>query len=87
MASGNWINDLEKIEEYRSLGVREYWIIDYLGQIAGKYCQRGKGQKVIVMNLQAGEYQTSEYMDDEIVPCATFPELKFTVNQMVKDLR
>ena len=86
VASGNWVNDLEKIEEYQSLGVREYWIVDYFGQIAGKYCQRGKGPKVIALNLQDGAYQRVECIDDEIVPGATFPELKFTAEQMMKDL-
>ncbi|MDJ0703626.1 MAG: Uma2 family endonuclease [Leptolyngbyaceae cyanobacterium MO_188.B28] len=87
VASGNWVNDLEKIEEYQSLGIREYWIVDYFRHIAGKYCQRGKGPKVIAFSLQDGEYQRVECVENEIVPCLTFPALKFRAEQMMKDLR
>ena len=46
IASGNWSTDLvEKQEEYEALGINEYWIVDYRGQIPDKYCQRGKGKK------------------------------------------
>ncbi|MEL7069415.1 MAG: Uma2 family endonuclease [Cyanobacteria bacterium J06581_3] len=84
IASGNWSTDLvDKQEEYEALGVNEYWIVDYRGQIPGKYCQRGKGKKVIVLKLFDGLYQKAEYLEGEVVPCFTFPDLKLTVDQML----
>lgn len=84
IASGNWSTDLvDKQEEYEALQVPEYWIVDYRGQIPAKYCQRGKGQKVIVLTLEDGIYRKAEYVEGEVVPCATFPELILTVEQIL----
>jgi Uma2 family endonuclease len=84
IASGNWSTDLvDKQEEYEALGVSEYWIVDYRSQIPAKYCQRGKGEKVIVLKLFNGTYQKAEYLEGEVVPCFTFPELRLTVEQIL----
>lgn len=84
IASSNWSTDLiDKQEEYLALGVPEYWIIDYRGQIPAKYCLRGKGKKVIVLSLENDEYQRSEYLEGEIIPCQIFPDLKLTVDQVL----
>lgn len=84
IASGNWSTNLvEKQEEYEALGVPEYWIVDYQGQIPAKYCQRGKGKKVIVLTLERGVYQKAEYIAGEKVPCTTFPALALTVEQIL----
>lgn len=85
IASSNWSNDLvDKQEEYEALGVPEYWIVDYRGQIPAKYCLRGKGIKTIVLTLVDGEYQRREYIGDEVIPCLTFPELKLTTQEIVR---
>lgn len=84
IASGNWSADLvDKQEEYEALGVLEYWIVDYRGRIPAKYCQRGKGKKVIVLTLEDGVYRKVEYIEGEGVPCLTFPELTLTVDQIL----
>lgn len=84
ITSGNWSTDLvDKQEEYQGLGVPEYWIVDYRGQIPAKYCLRGKGKKVIVLTLENSEYQRTEYFEGETVPCLTFPELILTVDQVL----
>lgn len=85
IASGNWSTDLvEKQEEYEALGVPEYWIVEhYRGQIPAKYCQRGKGKKVIVLRMEDGAYRKAEYLEGEVVPCLTFPELRLTVEQIL----
>jgi Uma2 family endonuclease len=84
IASGNWSTDLvDKQEEYEALGVPEFWIVDYRGQIPAKYCQRGKGKKVIVLTLEQGVYRKMEYVEGEVVPCLTFPELRLSVNQIL----
>lgn len=84
IASGNWSTDLvDKQEEYEALQVPEYWIVDYRGQIPAKYCQLGKGPKVIRLVLIEGVYQRSEYLPGTIVPCLTFPDLCLTVDQIL----
>ncbi|MEH2413652.1 Uma2 family endonuclease [Nostoc sp.] len=84
IASSNWSTDLiDKQEEYLVLGVPEYWIIDYRGQIPAKYCLRGKGKKAIVLTLENREYQRSEYLEGETIQCLTFPDLTLTVDQVL----
>lgn len=84
VASSNWSNDLiEKQEIYEAMGVPEYWIVDYRGLIPAKYCDRGKGKKVIVLRLLNGEYQRTEFINDELIPCQTFPDLVLTVDQIL----
>ncbi|MGB3789823.1 MAG: Uma2 family endonuclease [Phormidesmis sp.] len=81
IASGNWSTDLvDKQEEYEAIGIGEYWIVGDRGQIPKKYCQRGKGKKVIILKLFNGLYQKAEYLEGEVVPCFTFPDLKLTVD-------
>lgn len=62
IASGNWSTDLVDKEEYKALGVPEYWIVDYRGQIPANYCQRGKGKKVVVLTLESEVYHKTEYV-------------------------
>lgn len=84
IASSNWSTDLiDKQEEYLALGVPEYWIIDYKGQIPAKYCLRGKGKKAIVLILENGEYQRTECLEGETIPCQTFPDLTLTLDQVL----
>jgi Uma2 family endonuclease len=85
IASSNWSTDLvEKLEEYEKLGVTEYWIVDYRGQISARWSQREKRPKVIVLSLENGEYRRGEFIGDEVVPCLTFPALKLTVKQILE---
>ncbi|MCG8366258.1 MAG: Uma2 family endonuclease [Pseudanabaenales cyanobacterium] len=84
IASGNWSTDLvEKQEEYEALQTPEYWVVDYRGRIPAKYCQRGKGPKVIVLTLSDGVYQKAEYLAGEVAPCSTFPSLALTIDQIL----
>lgn len=85
IASSNWSTDLvEKLEEYEKLGVAEYWIVDYRGQISARWSQREKRPKVIVLTLENGEYKRREFVGNEVVPCLTFPTLKLTVEQILE---
>lgn len=85
IVSSNWSTDLvDKQEEYQAIGVPEYWIIDYRGRIPAKYCLRGKGKKIIVLILdENGEYQRTEFLPGETIPCQTFPDLTLSVDQVL----
>jgi Uma2 family endonuclease len=85
VASGNWSNDAtSKTLAYALLGVPEYWVLDYRGQIPAKDCVRGKGMKTIVFTLNGQRYDRQEYLGDEVIPCKTFPNLRLTTEQMVR---
>lgn len=84
IASKNWSNDAcSKPFDYSLLGVPEYWVVDYRGQIPAKDCERGKGIKTIVFTLNDSRYDRHEYLANEIIPCKTFSNLKLTTQEIV----
>ena len=88
IASASWSEDLKgKTHDYALLKVPEYWVIDYRGQIPEKACLRGKGIKTIVFTLEGFRYKRQEFLGDEVIPGATFPELALTTSQIVERRR
>jgi Uma2 family endonuclease len=85
VASKNWSNDAKsKTFAYALLGVPEYWVLDYRGQIPAKDCVRGQGIKTIVFVLNGQRYDRQEYLSDEVIPCRTFSNLHLTTEQIVE---
>lgn len=85
IASTNWSEDLKgKTHDYALLKVPEYWVIDYRGQIPEKECLRGKGIKMIVFTLEGFRCKRQEFLGDEVIPGAAFPELALTTSQIVE---
>lgn len=85
IASSNWKTDIDvKALEYQKLGVPEYWIVDYRGQISAQRGQWEKRPKVIVLTLENGEYKRRVFSGNAIISCVTFPKLELTVEQILK---
>uniref|UniRef100_A0A7C3ZJ77 Uma2 family endonuclease n=1 Tax=Planktothricoides sp. SpSt-374 TaxID=2282167 RepID=A0A7C3ZJ77_9CYAN len=84
VVSPNWRDDyLDKKDEYQCLGVREYWIVDYLALASGEYIGPPKIPTVSVYLLDAGEYRGTQFKNDDKIISATFPELEITVAEIV----
>ena len=62
---------IEKVEEYKSTGIPEYWIIDPIKQ------------QIIVLVLNRGSYDEIIFGADEIIFSATFPKLKITAGEIL----
>lgn len=60
-----------KQEEYKNLGVPEYWIVDL------------KQKKVAVLILINGEYQFTEFTGKQIIISPTLPDFMLTVEQVL----
>lgn len=60
-----------KKNEYRTIGVLEYWIVDL------------RKSKVSVLLLVDGDYQTTEFTGNERIISRTFPELVLTAAQVL----
>lgn len=85
VVSTNWADDYaKKLEEYESLGIAEYWIVDYLGLGGKRFIGSPKAPTVSVYRLIDGEYQVKLFRGSDRIESPTFPELALTVEQIVK---
>ena len=83
VVSTNWSDDYAlKFDEYETIGIPEYLIIDYLGLGGRQFIGNPKLPTITVCQLENGEYKCSLYRDDELIQLKTFPELKLTANQI-----
>ena len=83
--STNWDDDyVDKLDEYQRLGIREYWIVDYLAIAARSYLGNPKVPTVFIYQLIEGKYQVKSFRGTETIISPTFPELQLTVEEIVK---
>lgn len=72
----------DKLREYESLGIQEYWVIDYEGLGAAKYIGFPKAPTVTVCKLVDDKYQSKQFRNEDRIESPTFPELNLTANQV-----
>ena len=83
VVSTNWRDDyLVKLGDYETLGIQEYWIVDYLGLGGRRYIGSPKQPTFTVCNLVEGEYELKQFHGDDRIISAAFPQLTLTVNQI-----
>ena len=85
VTSTNWEDDyIDKLDEYQRLGIKEYWIVDYLAIGLREYLGNPKVPTVFVFVLDAnGRYQRNQFRGSERIVSATFPELTLTAEQIL----
>jgi Uma2 family endonuclease len=85
VTSTNWEDDyIDKLDEYRRLGIREYWIVDYLAIGSREFLGNPKVPTVFVQLLDAeGNYQRSAFKGSERIVSPTFPELTLTAEEVM----
>jgi len=71
-----------KLEQYETMGIQEYWIIDYLGLGGKRFIGNPKQPTFLVYQLVDGEYQVKLFREGEGIESPTFPELKLTAQQV-----
>ena len=83
--STNWDDDyIDKFSEYQSLGIPEYWIVDYLAIASRSFLGNPKLETVFVNLLdENGKYQTTKFTGDDKIISRTFPELDLTAAQIL----
>jgi len=83
VTSTNWEDDYaRKLEQYETMGMQEYWIIDYLGSGGRRFIGNPKQPTFSVYQLVDGEYQVKLFREGEGIESPTFPELKLTAQQL-----
>ena len=84
VVSTNWRDDYRiKLNEYETLGILEYWIVDYAGLGGVQYIGSPKQSTVTINRLIDGEYQAQRYQGEAIIVSPTFPQLVLTTAQIV----
>ncbi len=83
VVSTNWRDDyLFKLADYETLGIQEYWIVDYLGIGGRRYIGSPKEPTFTVCSLAEGEYELNQFRGDTPIVSPTFPAFSFTVNHI-----
>ncbi len=83
VVSTNWKNDyLIKSGDYESMGIPEYWIVDYLGLGGRRFIGYPKSPTISVYSMVDGEYEVRQFRDDDRVESLAFPELQLTAAQI-----
>ena len=85
VTSTNWEDDyIDKLDEYRRLGIREYWIVDYLAIGSRELLGNPKVPTIFVHLLDAeGNYQITAFKGSERIVSPTFPELTLTAEEVM----
>ncbi|MBW4611759.1 MAG: Uma2 family endonuclease [Desmonostoc vinosum HA7617-LM4] len=83
VVSQNWRDDYyKKLADYEEMGIPEYWIADYAALGARKFIGNPKVPTFSIYQLVDGEYQVSQFRDNDYIISPTFPDLKITANQI-----
>lgn len=93
VVSTNWSDDYAlKLEDYESLGIPEYWIVDYLGLGCRRFIGNPKQPTISIYQLIEGEYQVRQFRGSdacdnpsgERIQSPAFPELNLTAEQIFR---
>jgi Uma2 family endonuclease len=90
VVSTNWQNDYaRKVEDYSTIGIPEYWIVDYLGLGGRDYIGNPKQPTISIYQLSASgnQYQKpTQFRGSDRIISPTFNLLQLTVEQIVATL-
>lgn len=83
VVSTKWRTDYGyKLADYETLGIGEYWIVDYLGLGGKRYIGDPKQPTISVYSLVEDEYQVSQFRAREVIKSPTLKDLNLTAEQV-----
>ena len=87
IVSSNWQTDYtHKTNDYESMGIPEYWIVDY-GAFGGKrFIGNPKQPTISIYSLVDDEYIVNQFRGDDLIISPLFPELKLTLSQILQNI-
>lgn len=72
----------DKLREYATLGIPEYWTVDHEGLGAAKYIGFPKAPTITVHALIEGRYEAKRFRGEDRIISPTFEGLELTANQV-----
>ncbi|MEQ8996458.1 MAG: Uma2 family endonuclease [Coleofasciculus sp. B1-GNL1-01] len=85
VVSTNWRDDyFKKRADYEELGVFEYWIVDYAALGGRNFIGSPKQPTVSVYQLIEGEYQVTQFRENDVIISPTFSGLNLRAEQIFK---
>ena len=83
VVSTNWRTDYDhKLVDYETLGIPEYWIVDYLGLGGKRHIGDPKQPTISVYSLVEDEYQVNQFQLGEVIKSPTLKDLNLTAEQV-----
>ncbi len=84
VVSSNWRDDYGyKLVDYEAMGIKEYWIVDYLGIGGVRFIGQPKQPTLSIYQLIDGEYQVQQFRGKDLISKSLiFPELNLTAEQV-----
>ncbi|QUS59400.1 Uma2 family endonuclease [Synechocystis sp. PCC 7339] len=84
VVSSNWETDyLDKLDEYQRLGIKEYWIVDYLAIGSRDILGEPKQPTVSIYTLNGeGVYDRQAFQGQQTIVSGTFSELVLTPEEI-----
>ena len=85
IVSSNWQTDYStKANEYESMGIPEYWIVDYAAFGGRRFIGNPKQPTISVYSLIDEEYQVNQFRGDDLIISPLFPDLNLTISHLTK---
>jgi len=84
VVSSNWRDDYGyKLVDYEAMGIKEYWIVDYLGIGGVRFIGQPKQPTLSIYQLIDGEYQVQQFRGKDLINKSLIsPELNLTAEQV-----
>ncbi|WP_071189501.1 Uma2 family endonuclease [Trichormus sp. NMC-1] len=84
IVSSNWKTDYSiKADEYESMGIPEYWIVDYAAFGGRRFIGNPKQPTISVYSLIDEEYEINQFRGDDQIISPLFPDLNLTISQIL----
>ncbi len=71
-----------KATDYEEMGIPEYWIVDYRALGGRRFIGNPKQPTISVYTLVDGEYEFSQFREDNLIESPVFSELNLTAEQI-----
>ncbi|WP_353930830.1 Uma2 family endonuclease [Okeanomitos corallinicola TIOX110] len=87
IVSSNWQTDYgNKTNDYESMGIPEYWIVDYAAFGSKRFIGNPKQPTISIYSLVDDEYIVNQFRGDDLIISPLFPELKLTLSQILQTI-